>query len=421
MKILLITPQLPYPPEQGTSLRNFHILRGLAERHDLTLLSVVEDDQRDGEVPVQLRALCESVERVAVPVRSSRTRLWQMVSSGEADMALRLRSEPLAAALRKLLGEQAFDVVQVEGLELAWLMPIVRAHAPGSTLVFDAHNAETVLQERAGSADRSNPRRWPAAAYSQVQSSRLCGYETWAVSEADWVTAVSESDAAALRSLYEGAGTAVTVIPNSIDVAAYVAANDEPSDEKFKYDVVFSGKMDYRPNVDAVLWFADEVWPLIRRQLPLASWAIVGQKPHARLARLAVLPGVTVTGRVEDVKPYLRQAGVFVMPFRVGSGTRLKLIEALAAGLPVVSTPLGAEGFPVKDGGEMLLAEDAEGFAAAVLRILNDKGLRRSLGTAGQEFARAYDWRVVVPRFDEVYAKLRDGKTAVLSGGRSDA
>jgi glycosyltransferase involved in cell wall biosynthesis len=164
--------------------------------------------------------------------------------------------------------------------------------------------------------------------------------------------------------------------------------------------------MDYRPNVDAVLWFASEIWPMLKQQRPEATWAIVGQKPHPRLAKIKEMPGVTLTGWVPDVKPYLFGAKIFIMPFRVGSGTRLKLIEALAAGRAVVSTPVGVEGFPVIDGRDVLLGETGEEFAGHIVNLLDHPQKRSALGTAGMRFAQRYDWRLVVPQFQAVYNSL---------------
>jgi glycosyltransferase involved in cell wall biosynthesis len=162
--------------------------------------------------------------------------------------------------------------------------------------------------------------------------------------------------------------------------------------------------MDYRPNVDAVLWFADEIWPLICRKRPSTTWAIVGQKPHPRLDRLRGLPGVTMTGWVESIRPYLAGAQVVVMPFRIGSGTRLKLIEAMATGRAIVSTPIGAEGFPVQHDEQLLLATTAEEMAAAVLQLLNHPETQRRLGKKAEQFAQQYDWRLVVPEFEALFS-----------------
>lgn len=417
--ILILTPQLPYPPHQGTSLRNFHIIRGLAERHEITLLSFLENNQTDDPAAIgPLLALC-AVHTVPVPARSTAQRLWQLVSTRRPDMAHRLYSESFAAELRRLLAATQFDIVQVEGIELARYMEIVRAVSPASKIVFDDHNAEAELQRRNFLTDLGSPRRWVAAAYSWVQVGRLRRFERWAMMVADGVTAVSQTDKLTLEELLDGTRMNtdkhgfITVIPNCIDVHEYVGdLAGLPSSERTQparsmaHDLVFIGKMDYRPNVDAVLWFVDEVWPGIVAERPSTKLAIVGQKPHVRLERLRGVPGITLTGRVESVTPYLLAASVFIMPFRIGSGTRLKLIEAMAAGKAIVSTPIGAEGFAVQDGRELVLAETAGEMGTAVLHLLAHPEERGRLGHNARQFAQQYDWRQVIPRFEVLYQTL---------------
>jgi glycosyltransferase involved in cell wall biosynthesis len=325
-------------------------------------------------------------------------------------MALRLHSAEFSAALETLLRKQNFDIVQIEGIELAWTIPTIRKTTPDLPLVYDAHNAEALLQSRSGAADRGKIQRWPAAAYSRFQSSRLASYETWVCNTVDRVLAVSEADGEALQTLAGDKIKPITVVPNSIDVAAYRSA-EKTVDRQYQFDIIFSGKMDYRPNVDAVLWFAENVWPLIKRETPDVTWAIVGQRPHARLAHLDQMPDVTITGWVRETKPYLFGAKVFVMPFRVGSGTRLKLIEALAAGKAVVSTPVGVEGFAVEDGRHLLLSDSVEGFAKSTVALLADSEQREFLGDQGMQFAQQYDWRVVVPRIQSVYDEIMAQKS----------
>jgi glycosyltransferase involved in cell wall biosynthesis len=409
MKILILTPQLPYPPHQGTSLRNYHIIRGLARRHQITLLSLLEAGQTaDAETIAPLLDLCVAVETVPAPARSRGRRLWQLAATRRPDMDQRLHSPLFNVALRDLLSRNRFDVVQVEGIELARAMAIIRIVTPRSKILFDDHNAETALQRRALLADLTNPGRWPAAAYSWLQIGRLRRFERWACRQADWVTAVSEADRRHLLALLPSLRTKITVVPNCIDVQQFQSgpAVAEERDGAFAYDLLFTGKMDYRPNVDAVLWFADEVWPRIRQQRPQTTWAIVGQKPHSRLQRVRELADVTVTGWVESVQPYLAGAAVYVMPLRVGSGTRLKLIEAMAAGKAVVSTPIGAEGFPVQHERQVLLAATPAETATAVLRLLDQPEERQRLGEAAQQLAQQYDWRRVIPLFDEVYKQM---------------
>ena len=396
LKILLLTPQLPYPAHQGTSLRNFHIVRGLGKQHEISLLSFTSDlDAEFGP----LIDLCHEIITVPEPKRSTGLRLWQLASTRKPDMAHRLHSIAFDLALDGLLEHNAFDIVQIEGIELARAIEIVREVSPNSKIVFDNHNAETELQRKAYETDRQMRGRWLAAAYSAVQVQRLAEFERWATENADATTVVSDEDAKLLSHLTPHASH---VIPNSIDTEPYAnyAGATEP------YELVFMGKMDYRPNIDAVLWFADEIWPLIRAEHPTARFAIVGQKPHERLNRLREIAGITITGWVESVLPYLHGAQVIVMPLRMGSGTRLKVIEALAAGKAVVSTKLGVAGFAVEDGKEVLIGEDSAEFAHQVNRLLADPNLAASLKPAAQQFATQYDYRTVIPALNTLYQSL---------------
>ncbi len=165
--------------------------------------------------------------------------------------------------------------------------------------------------------------------------------------------------------------------------------------------------MDFRPNIDAVLWFTQQVWPLIIAQRPQTTFAIVGQRPHARLDSLRQQPNITITGFVEDVRPYIAGATVYVAPLRVGGGTRLKLMEAMAMSKAIVSTTVGAEGFPVVNGQELILADDPATFATAVLELLANPARRAALGQQGYEFAQSrYSWSGLVPQLEQVYTQL---------------
>jgi glycosyltransferase involved in cell wall biosynthesis len=404
-KILLLTPQTPYPPEQGTSLRNYNILRGLLINHDVDLLTF--GPSGSGPPVESILARCGQVSVVTYPERTSLDRLVRLVTDRRPDIAHRLQSSTFDLELGRLLinssqnNQVPYDIVQVEGLELAGAMPVIRKYSPTSRLVFDSHNAESELQRRSFQADLSNPNRWPAAGYSFVQKGRLRKYEAWACATADWVTVVSEQDRAQLLEI--APTSTISVVPNCIDVAAYAAKTEK---QIIDNSLVFTGKMDYRPNVDAVLWFADEIWPLINQQVPGVTWAVVGQQPHPRLRSLSSQAGITITGWVEEVLPYISAASVFIMPFRVGSGTRLKLIEAMAAGKAIVSTQVGVEGFDVQHNKQLLIADEPAAFARAVLSLLGNDAERQRLGKEAEQYAQQFDWRQIVPRFDKIYRDL---------------
>lgn len=395
---------MPYPPHQGTSLRNFNIVNGLLVNNAVDLLAIGAPVE-PGVIPSQLSGLTQ-LRVTPQPQRTALDRLVRMVTDRLPDMAHRLRSsaleETLGEMLRQAIGSgKPYDIVQIEGIELAYTVPIIRRISPGSRILFDDHNAEAELQRRAFITDTRQPGRWPVAIYSYIQFLRLRKYEAWACRAVDWVTAVSEKDRDHLTRLAPEAN--ISVVPNCIDVAKY-RVNSGLTDSR--YDLVFSGKMDYRPNVDAVLWFAREVWPHVIKERPGTTWAIVGQKPHRRLDRLRAAKGMTLTGWVESVLPYITQASVFIMPLRIGSGTRLKLIEAMAAGKAIVSTTVGVEGFDLQHGEQLLLADKPNQFAEQVLNLLDNPQERSWLGRNAQSYARQYDWREVTPIFDKIFVQL---------------
>ncbi|MBM3190669.1 MAG: glycosyltransferase [Chloroflexi bacterium] len=402
-RILFLTPQLPYPPEQGAAIRNLNLVTQVAQRHDVALLSFTQ------EAPCTagpLEGLCRPLGMVPAPQHKPAQRLRTLLTTASPDMAFRLRSDAFAQALLDLLSVESFDIVQIEGVELAPYGLMIREWLgeDSPALVLDEHNAEYVLQRRAFEADIRKPGRWHAAAYSWAQWRRLARFERQVCLDADAVVAVSEADAAALRAL--APGIVPLVVPNGVDVNRFHP--NLPDALPLEHPaVVFTGRMDFRPNVDAMEWFHERIWPLIRAQRPDARLYVVGKAPHAALSPLALDPSVTVTGYVADVLPYFGGADVYVVPLRMGGGTRLKVLEAMAAGLPLVSTTIGAEGIAGESGEYLLLADGAQAFADAVLDVLHKPTLRARLGAAARRYVvQNYDWRRIVPRLEPLYAAL---------------
>jgi glycosyltransferase involved in cell wall biosynthesis len=397
MKILILTPQRPYPPHQGTSLRNFHLIAELAKRHQISLLTFLEPDQPADHGP--LSQLCQQLETVPVPTRSTQLRLRQMLTTSRPDMSWRLWSSVFNERLIQCLQTSAYDIVQIEGIELAPYLPTVQRFAPQAKIIYDDHNAEWLLQQRNFLTDIRQPRRWIAAAYSFVQTQRLKRYERWICRQADGVVACSEADRAAIRQL--DPKLSITVVPNGVDLTRF-SHYQGPAEQ---FDLVFTGKMDYRPNIDAMLWFSDQVLPLILQARPGTTLAIVGQRPHARLDRLRSNPAITVTGFVDETLPYLAGSRVYIAPFRVGGGTRLKLLEAMAMRRAIVATTVGAEGYPIRSGQELVLVDEPAAMADEVLRLLNDEAARVRLGEQAYIFAQAnYSWEKLVPALERLYA-----------------
>ena len=403
-RILFLTPQLPYPPQQGTAIRNYNLIAQVAKRHEVHLLSFVTQKEAASELG-PLRDWCHSVHTVVAPQRGQWSRLWTVLTSPHPDLHHRLFSSAFYDALAAVLDEGPPQVVQVEGLEMAqYGLYVDRIRSDSTPLwVFDAHNAEYVLQRRIFETDVRRPRRWPGALYSFVQWHKLRSYEATVCRRADRVIACSSADASALGRLVPG--LEAMVVPNGVDIAHYQpdGVATAPLGDQV---LVFTGKMDFRPNVDAVLWFCSQVWPLVRQAAPDAQFYIVGRDPHPRLAPLSNMPGVTITGFVDDIRPYIAAASVYVVPLLTGGGTRLKVLEAMAMGKALVSTTLGCEGIDARSGRDLVLADAADEFASQVVALLRDAVRREALGHTAHAFVqRHFDWPIVTAPLEQLYER----------------
>jgi len=380
MRLLVVSPLLPYPPYTGGALRIVHLVRALSAEHQVTLLAAVPPG-----VPLEpaKRALApatvQAVRAGWVPGEppSWSKRWWQLRSLFSGRSAL---FWTFGASLRRAIERQdweRFDAVQAEYSVLG-LLPFP-SRLP---LILDAHNVEYRVLERTAAQSGAWRRAW-----LRWESRRVRHDEEAAWRRADYCLAPSLVDASEIGRV---ARRPVVIVPNGVDLDRYPPldfALAEPD------HVLFVGTYRYRPNVDAVEWFVREVWPSIRAARPTARCSLVGMDPPASVRRLAAVPGVEVVGTVADVRPWLARASVVVVPLRSGSGTRLKILEAFAAGRPVVSTRIGAEGLTVVHGQHLLLADDAGEFAAAVLRLLSDTWLQRQLALRARELVESdYTW-----------------------------
>jgi len=405
MKLLFLTPQSPFPPRQGTTLRNYYLLHHFANKHEVHLFTCLAPENNNWP-DLSLLQICTRVEVFPQPERPLHRRLQDTLLTGKPDMALRLEQDDSHTILQRMLEEEKYDLVQVEGIEMApYGFQILQMDGPRPPVVFDNHNAEFLLQKRAAFIDLRYPERWYAAGYSLLQWQKLYRYERAFCQAVDGIVAVSEPDRQALAALAPERPT--VNVPNGIDIARYIP---EPLPTSELPCLVFTGKMDYRPNVDAMRWFGLDVLPRIRQQMPVRL-QIVGMNSHQRLETLRALPDVEITGTVEDTIPYIRRAAVYLVPMRVGGGTRFKVLEAMACARPIVTTSLGVEGIPVRDGEHLLLADDPQTFAASVLELLRDQAAggerSRSLGAAARTFVeKQFSWDTILPQLDAFHSQL---------------
>jgi len=418
MKLLFLTPQLPYPPRQGTALRNWGLISQLAQRHEVWLLSFSDaaDAASGTAIHPTLQATCKHIATFPTPQRTKTDRVRTLLTSQLPDMGWRLWSPAFLQQLETWLAQEHFDIVQVEGIELARYAlesSMVNGGNGQWSIVFDDHNCEYQMQQRWFERDVRNPKRWPAAAYSFAQWRRLIALERAMIQRADATLCVSPQDRESIRKL--DPKIQPHVILNGIDLSIYdlpltidhLGKSSIVNRQSSQWSIVFTGKMDFRPNIDAMLWFGQAVWPAVKQQCADARLIIVGQKPSPRLDVLRRDPSIELTGEVDDVRPYIAEAAVYVAPLRIGSGTRFKLLEAMALRKPIVSTTLGCEGFDIVPGREMLIADTPADFAQATLTLLNNPTQRAAIGEAAYHFVAAtYDWSAIVPKLEHIHQNL---------------
>lgn len=398
LRVLWIAKSCPYPPTDGEKLRMFHLLDELARRgHEITLVCrTMSEDQRGDASP--LERICRGgVHRVDIPSPTGHLeRLRWMApfvfSAYPVDVCT-VYFEPFRAVLERLARERQFDVVQVEHSSLTIYLD--RVDFPGRPArVLTMHNIDYLRNERV-LAHTPFGAKW---LYQRFNQRRQKPWELAALARYDVVIAMSELERRTM--LTECPGLPAHVVPNGVDCSG-LPFQLGPADSQ---GLLFVASMDSSANHDGAMFFLRDVMPRILRKHPDASVALVGRGPRPELLAQADGRHVVVTGQVDSVLPYYRRAAVAVVPLRSGGGTRLKILEAFAAGTPVVSTRVGAEGLDVVDGRHLLLADSPEEFAAAVGRLLIDPGMRAELAQRGRHLVeQRYDWPMLGGIHDAIY------------------
>lgn len=395
MRILWLKSDLLLPLDKGGKLRTWHLMRQLARHHAITFLSFADPDQPADEVDGMREV---ATEVITVPRRDPAKGSLTFYLDAARHLldrrpyaVAKYASGAYAAAVRQALARTAFDLVVCD-----FLPPIVNLPdtLPCPAVLF-THNVEAEIWRR----HAMNASGALKHLLYGVQHRRMLAFERDALARFDAVLAVSEADRDTFARLYPAAVTRpIHVVPTGVDTAFFAPATSAPdaaSPARSRH-LVFTGSMDWLPNEDAMLFFVREILPLIRAEEPDVTLSIVGRAPTPAVARLASETGVRVTGRVADVRPYITEAAAYIVPLRIGGGTRLKIFEAMSMGKAVVSTTVGAEGLPVTPGEHLLVGDAPRTFARHVVRVLRDLDKRRALEREARALVLArYDWSVV--------------------------
>jgi polysaccharide biosynthesis protein PslH len=405
--VLFLSQVVPYPPHGGVLQRGYHLLRQLGRSARVDLLAFVHPNllptqARQDESYAALQAFCERVEYFSLWAKASALhRVGALAASAvtrDPFSAVAHRSAAFRAAVQARLATGAVDLIHVDTIGLSSFVEGVR----GVPLVVTHHNIESMLMERRASVHRGLARR-----YLAHETAKLRRYEQLQSPRYDVNIVVSEPDGEALRALAPGAR--IAVVPNGVDVDYFVpgTAPETPS-------LVYTGGLTMFANLDAVLYFLRDIWPRIVSQQPDARFYAVGRHPPAEVRAFAARdPRVVVTGYLEDIRPTVASAAVYVVPLRVGGGTRLKVLDAMAMGKAMVSTSIGCEGIDVRPGEHLLVADTPEAFAEATVSLLRNPAQRQALGRAARARAETvYAWERVGERLLQAYAQAEQTRAA---------
>lgn len=424
MRILFLTQIVPYPPDAGPKVKTWHVLRYLAgQGHQLTLATFVRPEEQQ-YIPF-LKQVCQSV--YTIPIRRSRLAdlayLLRSQLSGRPFLVERDDLSAMRACVQSLVAAGAIDAIHADQLTMTQFalgngfgkrITHTGTGSPGGGgspwRIFDAHNAVWTIVDRMRAA-----LPWYARLLLRGETGRVKRFEGLVVERFEQTLAVTEIDRQMLldaRQAYLAAQGDHSIDPQKITVAPIAVDTQELQPVPRQADsseVLTLGTLHYPPNADGIRWFANEVFPLVRARVAQAHLTIVGKNPPPDFRQLAEqMPDVIrVTGYVADLAPYLSRAGLMVVPVRAGSGMRVRILEAFARGVPVVTTTIGLEGIDARPGQDVLVADTPAEFADAVCRLLNDPQLQAQLAANGRRLAEErYDWKVVLKTVGELYEKL---------------
>ncbi len=386
----MLAHRIPYPPHTGDKTRAYHVARYLARRHDLTLACLV-DERADLPGVGSLREAVRDIEFARLWKPWSALKGLAGLATGSSLTLPYFASRGLHARLARRLASNKYDVVYASSSAMAQYVEGVDL-----PLVMDFVDVDSDKWSQYAQHTRP-PRSW----LYRAEGRRLQACEAEIAETARICLLATAAEEAMLKSFAPGAHTAV--IPNGIDVAYYAPMTGEPA----QATLLFTGAMDYLPNIDAVCYFCADILPLVRRQIPETRLYIVGLHPAPEVRRLANTPGVFVTGAVPDVRPYYARATVCIAPLRIGRGVQNKVLQAMAMGLPVVASGVAHRGIEAEPGKHLYVEDDPAAFASRLIHLLRSPEERRTLGRQARAFVEAHHaWESSLARMEALVTDL---------------
>lgn len=392
MKVLHVMPYSPVPQSFGGAIRVYHMLKNIALHNEVTVLTYgsPEDHRRLSQ---EFSPQVKTIHMVPKPWLRTHKRLGQFYAlwTSHSTFSLYIRTREMRSQMRRILCENEFDVVQTEFSAM-----VLDELSTDALKILDAHNVEYDIFRRMWINTRSPLRK--VHYYREYKT--FFHEETEACRKQDAIFVTSERD----KKLFDGGAPNVPkfVVPNGVDTSYFKPFNETPEPSS----LVFTGMMGYLPNNDGALHFLDKIFPLIQKKIPEARVYIVGNRPSKKLLKRAS-DKVVITGYVHDVRPFVSRASVYVVPLRMGGGTRLKVMEAMAMKKPIVTTGIGCEGIDVVNGESALIVDEPQLFAEAVVELLHNAALRQRLIRNGYELVRSrYEWSAIGRQVEQLYQSL---------------
>jgi sugar transferase (PEP-CTERM/EpsH1 system associated) len=397
LNILFVSATIPYPAIDGGRIRVLSLIQNLSKFNKITFLTYNSSD-KDEQGIKYLRDI--GIDIIDIKWNYNNTlsimpSVFKQVLKGKPLTIAKYYSSATAKKINELLDTNSYDILHLEMLHAGqYITEISDRH--NTKIILDQQNIDSLIWQRLVKTEKNLFRKlmlnWQYKSFLNIENKMSSMF--------DVCVCVSEEDAERLKSINPNIKT--DVVPNGVDID-YFFPSETPENEK---QIVFVGSMDWSPNEDAALYFCDQIFPLIKAKIPDIKFYIVGSNPTDRILKLKGIEGIIVTGLVDDVRSYISQSAVFVVPLRIGGGTRLKILQALAMKKAIVSTSVGCEGLGLTHNEHLLINDNPDEFADSVIRLTKDKLLRHNLGENGRNLVQnQYDWKTISLKLDAVYRK----------------
>jgi sugar transferase (PEP-CTERM/EpsH1 system associated) len=399
MQILMLSPVFPWPLDMGSKIRVYHSLKELSRRHEITFVSLTERDA-DRSAPENIKPYCKRLH-IVYGIKSREAAVFRSLLSTRPYRVVKFWNKDFHRTMKYLLRTDEFDILWVHFLNMtAYIDPSLIKR---TVTVLDQHNADEFFWRRY--VLQGSPAQ---RVFARQNLWKLRHFEKRALLPVDVVLSTSEEEAAMMKTLVRPA-CPVWAVPNGVDIDYFKAPSGAVNK---KHIILFCGAMDVNMNIDAATRFAEEYYPAIKKDIPDAEFWIVGRNPAAPVRELASKEGIYVTGLVEDVRPYYEKALVAVAPFRFGGGTKIKVLEAMAMGVPVVSTSVGCQGIRVASGTHLVIEDSIPQFVRRVVEVMkNREEKERLISNAAKLVREEYSWQFIYSTAEQRISRLLQAKS----------